>query len=339
MPSRRPDPALDGPVAPAAPGQALVACLSLGGGGLRGLFTATVLTAFEAAAGAPAATRFDLLAGTSIGGIIAIGLAAGIPAARIADAIRTRAPHIFRRRPLRHYLLTARYPQGPLRQAVQSILGDQAGRRFSDLEVPLLVTAVDQTAGRSHLFRSRGLAAGQADTVTLLDAALATAAAPTFFPPHRIGDHVYADGGLVANAPDLLAVSAAMAHLHAPLPGIHVLSIGTAASPLPGRPFGSTGGLAWLRRHRLVELAVTAQEHAGVDQARRILGTRYLCIDQCPDSPIGMDDLAGLDLLPELARRAVADVASDRRSGWSEAVGREAARLHYRAVPGHYTNV
>ena len=57
--------------------------LALSGGGYRALYSATVLAQLEETLGAPLAKRFDLICGTSAGGMLAIGLAAEIPAAEL----------------------------------------------------------------------------------------------------------------------------------------------------------------------------------------------------------------------------------------------------------------
>jgi uncharacterized protein len=67
--------------------------LALSGGGYLGLYTAEILTRLERQAGKPLGQCFDLIAGTSIGGILAIGLAMERPAARMRDLFRkTQAP-------------------------------------------------------------------------------------------------------------------------------------------------------------------------------------------------------------------------------------------------------
>ena len=63
--------------------------------------------------------------------------------------------------------------------------------------------------------------------MAIVDAALATSAAPTFFPVHRIKGELFADGGLYANAPDQLALHEAEYFLEVGLPDIAMLSIGT----------------------------------------------------------------------------------------------------------------
>jgi patatin-like phospholipase/acyl hydrolase len=69
--------------------------LALSGGGFRGYFTALVLAKLEEQLGRPCYKIFNLIAGTSIGGIIAVGLAFGIPARRIAEIIAKSGPAIF----------------------------------------------------------------------------------------------------------------------------------------------------------------------------------------------------------------------------------------------------
>lgn len=112
--------------------QRQILCLS--GGGYRGLYTALVLEALEQRAGRRLADVFDVLAGTSIGALIAAALALRLPAADIRSEIETRGPAIFDRRlrlgtvrlPLRRPfrgLLAARYSQKPLREAIDAIFG------------------------------------------------------------------------------------------------------------------------------------------------------------------------------------------------------------------------
>lgn len=73
--------------------------LALSGGGYRGLYTAELLKRIEADNnGEPLARRFDLIAGTSIGGILALALACEIPASKLVELFETHGPTIFRRR-------------------------------------------------------------------------------------------------------------------------------------------------------------------------------------------------------------------------------------------------
>jgi len=70
--------------------------LSLSGGGFRGLYTATLLEKLEKEADKPLSEVFDLIAGTSIGGILAIGLAAGVKASKLREAFEKMLNLFFR---------------------------------------------------------------------------------------------------------------------------------------------------------------------------------------------------------------------------------------------------
>jgi patatin-like phospholipase/acyl hydrolase len=69
--------------------------LALSGGGYRGLYTATVLAELETALGRPIASHFDLICGTSAGGMLALGLAAEIPAHELKALFEEQGSRIF----------------------------------------------------------------------------------------------------------------------------------------------------------------------------------------------------------------------------------------------------
>ena len=125
--------------------------LSLSGGGFLGLYTASVLAGIEDGAGAPLARRFDLLAGTSVGGIIALGLAAEVPITKIKSAFERNGTRIFSERPapttwwgtardLLRFVAKPKYQADALRQTIVEIVGE--GTRIGDLKHPVIVPAV-----------------------------------------------------------------------------------------------------------------------------------------------------------------------------------------------------
>ncbi|MDP6344273.1 MAG: CBASS cGAMP-activated phospholipase, partial [Alphaproteobacteria bacterium] len=252
--------------------------LALNGGGFRGLYTANILERAEAEFACRAADRFELLIGTSIGGLIAAGLAVGTPAATIAAKIAEHGPAIFRRVPLwtraKQFVFRAPYSATALRRAVVDTIGeDQAELPLSRLDKPLAICAVNYTHGRPQTFRSRGLASGGASGQTILQAVLASAAAPTYFPPQTVGQDLMIDGGLIANAPELLGISEACGRLGHPLANVYVMAIGTAgrrqgaALASIGRP----GALSWLLRRRLLQMTMASQEALAVAQCQTLL--------------------------------------------------------------------
>lgn len=271
-----------------------VKVLSLSGGGYRGLFSAQLLARLEAAldAGAapglarPIGERFDLIVGTSIGGILACGLSLGSSAARLAQTLERHGPRIFpplRLRALRKLVGKAPYDPRRLRRAIQECVGaQQAAAPLAEHPRPLLLTTVDWTSSRLHLLGSKG--SGQADRLglSLMDAMLATSAAPAHFPSHRVAGHLFVDGGLAANAPDLLALRAAQTLW--PGAELRLLSVGTA-NPLAGRDPAKLPqrGLGWAAP--TIELCMHAQELHAVEQCAALLGpTRYLRLNAHPSA-------------------------------------------------------
>ena len=278
-------------------GRRQILCLS--GGGYRGLYTSLVLEELERRARRPLADVFDVVAGTSIGGLIAAGLALRIGAADIREAIETHGPKIFDPRirwggfrlPVRNparVLFRARYPQGPLRHAIEALLGKGADQPLSCVATPLIISAVDVRTVSPQLLLSAGLAGKRASDLPLRDGLLGTSAAPTYFPPHRVEGRVLVDGGLIANAPDLVAVVETVRNLACPLDEVRVLSVGTAGSPQKASSAGRAPGLVvWLLRKGLVHLTLSAQEKLAVDQCGVLLRDRYLRLDYAPSREEG----------------------------------------------------
>ena len=88
--------------------------LALSGGGFRGLYTAKVIADVEREINAPFASRFDLITGTSIGGIVALALALEIPAQDIVDLFVDHGEEIFNKRWSLFGFVRAPYSPAPL---------------------------------------------------------------------------------------------------------------------------------------------------------------------------------------------------------------------------------
>lgn len=137
--------------------------LCLTGGGYRGLYTAALLEKLEAEADKPLASIFDLIAGTSIGGILALGLAAGVSARKLAASFEANADLIFPRHarfgPLRFPrllldLLGAKYPNIGLKQTIQDILNAKMNDAVGSLATKVLISSVDLNSGEPRIFSS-----------------------------------------------------------------------------------------------------------------------------------------------------------------------------------------
>ena len=304
--------------------------LSLSGGGFRGLFTAVILEQLEAEARKPLRDCFDLIAGTSIGGILACGIACGIPAKQMREAFETNGASVFDRtltvfgrqlfRLPRTGLLGARYSQSGLDGAISAVLRREAETMLADVAKPLVVPAVRTTDAATVLFESGAFSIGNG-RVRLKDVALATSAAPTYFPEHTIGQDSFVDGGIVANAPDTIAVLKALTTFGRHPREISLLSIGTAGEAMGEvyRPQRASGNLGWVVGRNLFGLTIAAQEHLAVDLSKELLPGRFTRIDLKPDKNTGK--VIGLNkatsraasTLTSMAGRALAE--SKRESG------------------------
>ena len=266
-----------------------VLCLS--GGGYRGLYTAAVLEELEQRAGDGLGTFFDVVAGTSIGAVIAAGVALDVPVARIRQAIERRGPEVFdarlrlgrKRLPVRNRLRAlyrARYAQRPLREVIEEVFGATANKPLSKIGKPLAVCAVQIDQSSPRILVSRGLSTSGASDMALKDALLSTTAAPTYFPTHRVRERLYVDGGLIANAPDLVAVAETLRRFGCRLEDVWALSVGTAAAAHRApRSARGAGLLEWIVWKGLVQMTLSAQEQLAVDQCGVLLADRYVRVD------------------------------------------------------------
>jgi patatin-like phospholipase/acyl hydrolase len=208
--------------------------LSIDGGGLRGMFPAALLAWLEEHTGATIADHFDLIVGTSTGGIIALGLAAGLPAAHIREFYTQKGPLIFPRkrgrlteawRALRKYGMV-RHEREPLEKALREVLGQLT---MGDLKKRVVVPTFDAVAGEIRLIKTAHHSHIRRDHQrTLVDVALATSAAPTYLPGHttKLGERLL-DGGIWANNPIAVAVVEAVGYLRISPESVRVLSLGT----------------------------------------------------------------------------------------------------------------
>ena len=286
--------------------------LALHGGGFLGFFSACMLQSLDQRrrrlrSEGLLADSFDLIAGSSAGAILAAGLAVGATPERMVALMADAGPRIFpRRRFLRDMpgLFRARFRPGPLRAALAPVLGC---RRMGDLDRALLITAINLTAGRVELIAS--YRAEFAD-MPLIDAVLASTAAPTLFPRHEWNGAVYTDGGLAANGPALCAAIEAQGIFGRDIAGQGVVSIGTTHPETPaGAAHGplSLGVFGWLLpRPELISVTLDSQVELQGRLLERLGPRPYLHFDR----PLPAGSAAGLmraDPPAQAALRALAD--------------------------------
>jgi uncharacterized protein len=238
--------------------------LSIDGGGVRGIIPARVLVELEKLTGKPIRSLFDVIAGTSTGGIIALllgspGKPQGGPmsASQVLDLYHTEITRIFPQLEvhewrdwwdeqqaqgvfsqrfgaalLPHHYGNARYLPVGLEDALERMLGDA---KLAEATVDLVVPSYDMSRRQPFLFRSADARNGTGPNLEMKLVARATSAAPTYFPPlklqHEHGEAVLVDGGLVANNPVTLAYFDATERADAAHPGSEldavIVSLGT----------------------------------------------------------------------------------------------------------------
>ena len=299
------------------PEQIKVLCLT--GGGYRGLFTAQLLARLEAALDPTArpgqvkaiGNRFDLIVGTSIGGILGCALSLGATASELAKQLQRHGPRIFppmRLRSIRKFMGKPPYSPDNLRTAINACLkGAQSQQRLSAHDKALILTTVDWTSSKLHLLGSGPTNVRDRLGLSLMDAMLATSAAPAHFPSHNIAQYIFVDGGLTANAPDLVALHCVREMW--PNADIRMLSVGTA-NPLAGRDPSNVPktGMGWAKP--VIDICMHSQELYAVDRCASLLGSQhYLRLNAHPSA--AQVERVDFDVATDASSKILVSLADD----------------------------
>jgi uncharacterized protein len=254
--------------------------LSLDGGGLKGLFTAAFLAEVEVQTGKQIVDHFDLIAGTSTGGIMAIGLGLGRTAEDIRQFYIENGARIFPAQTcLSRLFVSARrlirrgYDAKPLESALQGCLGRD--RLLGESRTRLVIPAFDGHNCDVYLFKTAHHSRLQVDYKRAAwEVARSTAAAPTYFESYLMDGYAQlVDGGMWANNPCVVALTDAVSLLGIPLEAVSMLSIGTGFEPLSARRSHRRGGmLQW--GSAALEFLMRGQSQAATHQAGLLLGKK-----------------------------------------------------------------
>jgi uncharacterized protein len=284
--------------------------LALDGGGVRGIFSAAVLAGLEADTGRSLADLFDLVVGTSTGGIIALGLGAGLTPREILDFYVSEKPRIFPNRfgwrAVRKPFV-AKYRPGGLEAALRRVFG---GTLLGESTVPLVIPAYNLGENDVYLFKTPHHEKLRRDhKVAMWAIAMATSAAPTYFPAFRLpGDHTrLVDGGVWAVNSSMVGVTEAVSMFGQRLEDIRILSLGTTASARTRRSRLDNGGLIrWARGPSVIDVLLTGQSTGAFAQVRHLLKPQ----NAHRLNPPAPDELAKLDACDAAALLAKASYHS-----------------------------
>lgn len=286
--------------------------LSLDGGGARGSFTAGFLFELEKKLDEPLTEYFDLISGTSTGGVIAVLLGIGHPMSDIQKIYTNELHKVFTRNE-RHFkgffgrtfsILAnpfTRYFTGvtldELFKSKYSFEGTIAiikeltnNLKLNDIhKTRLVIPSTNLIHGRPHVFKTSHLPE-QGDNYNFyaLDVILATAAAPIFFDPVTLpGYGIFSDGGIWANNPGLVAFAEATKIAMScnrdvdskfNTSNIRILSVGTGHAIDNFSPPYLRAGIKWWTK-RLLELMFEAQTQSSSFYLERLLHDKYVRIN------------------------------------------------------------
>jgi predicted acylesterase/phospholipase RssA len=243
---------------------------------VRGIFCAAVLARLEEDTGTPLVDHFDLVVGTSTGGIIALALGAGLTPRQVLDFYVSERGAIFggghgwaavRR------MFRAKYRPDGLEAALKRVLGDKL---LGESRVPLVVPSYNLRENAVHLFKTPHHPRLRRDhLVPMWAVGMATSAAPTFFPAFRLpADELrLIDGGVWANNPAMVGTTEAVSTFGFGLDEIRVLSVGTTTSLKPRSSRLDNAGLArWARGPGVVEVLMAGQSAGAFAQVQHLIG-------------------------------------------------------------------
>ena len=251
--------------------------LSIDGGGIKGIFPAGILAEFEekCLADGHLGDYFDLITGTSTGGIIALGLGAGLTARSMMELYLNEGHRVFpprqrarSRRPLSR-MFRNRYDRSELDELLRQTLGSKTLR---DSKCRLLIPATEARHGDPCVYKTPHHPSYFLDgDKPMWEVAAATSAAPTYLKPVIQDDYILLDGGIWANNPAMMGLVEALTCFTVPREQISILSIGCGQNGfrINEKQRAGTGQFQW---REIIYVAMHYQSLTAVNQAGLLLG-------------------------------------------------------------------
>jgi uncharacterized protein len=306
--------------------------LSLDGGGIRGVFTARLLARLDEAV-PHFLPQVDLLAGTSTGGILALGLAAGLSPEALVSLYRDHGAAIFDDSWLDNLkdlggVAGAQYDNRQLKRILTRVFEQECQVvRLADLGTRVLIPSFDlddrddrrRPPDKPRTWKPKFFhnypGADSDGQERIVDVALRTSAAPTYFPTYE----GYIDGGVVANNPAMATLAQALHPTtgRQQLADLRLLSLGTGANPtyITGRAL-DWGYAQWAQP--LIELMIDGAMGVADYQCRQILGGHYHRLSRFLEAAIPLDAYDKVDaLLRQADQTDIADTVAWLRQQWA----------------------
>ncbi|CAG8488166.1 1389_t:CDS:2 [Racocetra fulgida] len=293
--------------------------LSIDGGGVRGVLPALWLSELEYRAHRPISQLFNMVTGTSTGGIIAAGLSMPrfeFPPLSTIDLLefyQNQVKSIFTLN--NKWNISSKSATKYTDDGRFSMLSKYFGKTMlNQASTELIIPAVNVNNLRSHLFTRYDSLNNNSKNDTFVNILMATTAAPTFFPSYEIKDKgVFIDGGVQLNNPALEAYAIARKN-NAKYEKITVLSLGTGShmpDPLNSDLYQDI--LFW--KHNIYNIASSAQECSIDRKMHSMLGNNYQRWQISLNKPIAFDDYDSISNLLELGYQYIEELdASDENA-------------------------
>lgn len=255
--------------------------LCIDGGGIKGVMPAAYLTYIEETLDINVAEYFDLIAGTSTGGIIALGLGLGVSPKEILNLYTDKGATVFGQDvPIElaffnriwlsgKQLFVRKYSSENLREELSAIFGQ---KKLGHSKNRLVIPAYSDTLPGPYLFKTAHHQRLKNDYKELAtDVAMSTSATPAYFSKHQIvtGEELI-DGGVWANNPIGVAALEAACVLNWEMDKVHILSLGCTSSITTYPRHGGIISLMW--GGKIVKLLLDGQSHVSTATAKLLLG-------------------------------------------------------------------
>ena len=281
---------------------------------MRGLFPASFLAGLEERYldGQSVADYFDLIVGTSTGGIIALGLGAGLKASAMRDLYVEHGGEIFPPHRGLHKVFRSigrvvmhGYDGEALEHVLREYLGDTL---LGESRVRLCIPSFEGEHSEVFVFKTPHHRDFKLDwREEMAKVALATSSAPTYFRPLDEGGYRFVDGGIWANNPVMIGLTEALTSFSAPRDRIRILSLGCGSAPKQvGRLKTMFGGKVFWSD--VIYAAMRLQSMSALGHAYLLIGFDAVTRVDAPDEVgrLGLDDWrASVSMIPEKAQLAI----------------------------------
>ena len=294
--------------------------LSINGGGIRGIIPCSVLAGLEQQTGKLTRDIFSYVAGTSTGALLAAGVAAGIPATDLLGVYTTKSQEIFTPT---GFLADAKrategfeYDPKNLQRVLIDVFAKTAGWTMNDCPIGICISATAANGHNWFFVRDGVRNAGTTGTVKLIDAAVASACAPTYFDhwPLTVDGKALAffDGGTGGLANPSYQACVEMFEYDSLVPAkTRLVSLGTGYYPGSDKPpCGLISVVSWATD----TLVDTAEDWVDSAVERQWPGVKQK-FDWMLPSDIAMDDLSAIAALVAVGKTAPANI------DWKQVLG------------------